>query len=148
MVLLAAALAAAFVYLSDPRALPIRYVRVKGDFRHLSPALLERTAGEVVRGGFFNVNVETVRATLLAEPWVKGVTVRRTWPDGLALYVREQVPVARWGDAALLNRDAEVFVPARESWPEGLPALTGPEGTEALVLERWRYVQQELDGYG
>jgi cell division protein FtsQ len=148
MLLLAAAFTAAAVYLADPRALPIRYVRVNGDFRHLSPAHLERVAGEVVRGGFFNVNVETVRATLLAEPWVKDVTVRRTWPDGLALYVREQVPVARWGDLGLLNRDAGLFTPAEDTWPAGLPVLTGPEGTEGLVLERWRLVQQELGRYG
>lgn len=131
-------------HLSDPHTLPIRHVRINGEFRHLSPASLQEAARDVVRGGFFSVNVDTVRATLLREPWVRDVSVRRVWPDALSLHVTEQVPVARWGDSGLLNGDAQVFTPGRDTWPGGLPRISGPAGAEAVMLERYRYMDGAL----
>lgn len=147
-VLLAAALGFAATHLLDPRTLPVRHVRINGEFRHLSPASLQDTASDVVRGGFFNVNVDAVRAVLLREPWVRDVTVRRVWPDSLSLHVTEQVPVARWSDAALLNADAERFAPERSTWPDGLPLISGPDGAESLMLDRYRYIEAALAARG
>ncbi|MEX2354049.1 MAG: hypothetical protein WD709_07670, partial [Gammaproteobacteria bacterium] len=56
--------------LMDPATLPVRHVSVSGDFIHLSPFSLERRVSDVVRGGFFNVNVDTIKQTLIQEPWV------------------------------------------------------------------------------
>jgi len=135
-------------HLSDPRTLPIRHVRINGEFRHLSPAALQEAASDVVRGGFFNVNVETVRAALLREPWVRDVAVRRVWPDSLSLHVTEQIPVAQWGDEGLLNGDAQRFAPERGTWPAGLPVIAGPAGAEPAMLEQYRYMDGALARHG
>jgi cell division protein FtsQ len=147
-ILVAAALGLGASHLLDPRTLPIRHVRVNGEFLHLSPASLQEAASDVVRGGFFNVNVEAVRAALLREPWVREVTVRRVWPDALSVHVTEQVPAARWGDAGLLNGDAEPFAPEPDTWPSGLPRLLGPPGAESALLEEYRYMSAALAGPG
>ncbi|MBI1732203.1 MAG: FtsQ-type POTRA domain-containing protein [Gammaproteobacteria bacterium] len=148
--LLALLVAAAFgaLHVLNPMTIPIRHVEINGEFTHLSPEVLQSVAENVVRGGFFNVNVDAVRRAVLDEPWVRDVTVRRVWPQSLNLAVQEQKPAARWGEDALLNEDGVPFMPDRSTFPAGLPALTGPAGTEQLLLERYRFVVQVLAGHG
>ncbi len=131
-----------FLQLMNPMTFPIKSVEINGEFRHLSPPALQAVAEDVVRGGFFNVNVETVRRAVLGEPWVRDVTVRRVWPQSLNLQVREQTAVARWGNGALLNEEGGIFAPDPATYPSGLPALNGPVGTEQLLLQRFRFIQQ------
>lgn len=143
---LAVLLIVASAYVLDPRTLPIRHVRVDGEFRHLSTAALQLRAEDVVRGGFFDVNVEGIRAALLQEPWVREVTVRRIWPDELGLQVQEQVAVARWGGNQLLNEQGQLFKPSAGTLPPNLPSLNGPAGTHAEALARFRTLQHALGG--
>lgn len=150
--LLAAALVAAavtmFEELSDPMAFPIRRVTVDGDFRYLAPANLRKTVSDAVRGGFFHVDVQHVRETILEEPWVREATVQRLWPDTLHVSIVEQQPVAYWGEHALLNDAGDLFVPARASFPAGLIRLDGPVGTELETLDAWRHAAAKLKPLG
>jgi cell division protein FtsQ len=146
--LLLALLLLGALHVMNPATLPIRTVEINGGFVHLSPAALRAVAENVVRGGFFNVNVETVRRAVLREPWVREVTVRRVWPQSLSLMVQEQVAVARWGTDGLLNAEGMLFRPDPSTFPQGLPQLTGPAGTEQLMLERFRFLEQAFAGSG
>ncbi len=130
--------------LQDPQTLPIRHVRVKGQFQHLSTSALQERAGEVVRGGFFNVNVETIQSVLLEEPWIREVSVKRVWPDRITVTIREQTAVARWNSGALLNEDARVFTPEKETFPADIPSFKGPEGTHTQMLEFYRRLRTAL----
>ena len=136
------------VHMLDPTTLPIRHVSIKGEFRHLAPAVMEEMVADVVRGGFFNVNVDVIQKTLLAEPWVKSVGVRRVWPDAITVHVEEQVPVVRWGDSGLLNEKAEYFAPTPETFPQGLPVLAGPENSYALLLNNFNRAREILAPIG
>jgi cell division protein FtsQ len=128
----------------DPSTLPVRLVNVTGDIRHLSPEALERRAGQVVRGGFFNVNVEAIQRTLLEEPWVREVSVKRIWPDSILVDISEQTAVAQWGDEGLLNPDAVIFYPELSSFPPNLPVLTGPMNSSRQVLNMFTRIQALL----
>ena len=128
-------------YVLDPHTLPIRHVSVSGNFSHLSPAALEQRTSKVVRGGFFNVNVETIKKVLSDEPWVREVTVKRVWPDAITVFIKEQVAVAVWDDKGLLNGNAELFSPALSTFPSNLSRLYGPDGTYPAVLETYRYMR-------
>ena len=134
--------------LSNPETLPIRQVRIEGEFFRLSPDNLKTLVTNKVRGGFFNVNVDTVRNVLLANPWVRDVTVQRVWPDALRVSVLEQVAVARWGETGLLNQAGEFFAPEKVSFPGELPVLNGPAGTEVLLLKRYNDIQGSLQDVG
>lgn len=150
--LLALALVAAgllvFEQLRDPTAFPIRRVTVDGDFRYLAPANLRKTVSGAVRGGFFHVDVQHVRETILEEPWVREATVQRLWPDTLHVSIVEQQPVAYWGESALLNDAADIFVPSKASFPPGLIRLDGPVGTEMETLDAWRHAAARLKPLG
>lgn len=143
-VLLLAALGT--VHLMNPQTLPIRHVRVKGDFQHLSLAGLQQRASKVVSGGFFNVNVDTIRRVLLQDPWIGEVTVKRVWPDSINVYIREQKAVARWNDTALLNADGKVFRPDPSTLPDGIPQFRGPPGTDRTMLDFYHKLRALLPG--
>lgn len=132
----------------NPGTFPIRTVRIEGEFRHLSPKTLKAAVTDVVRGGFFDVNVETIQKTLMDNPWVNGVTVRRAWPDGIKVQVTERVAVARWKDRGLLSREAVFFSPAPESWPGDLPMFSGPDNTYRLLLARYGLINSVLRNTG
>jgi len=131
-------------YLLDPTTLPIRQVRVEGEFRQLSTAGLQNLVRNRVRGGFFNINVKAVRTAVLREPWVKSVSVHRVWPDGLQVFVNEQIAAARWRNSSLLNRNGELFTPDKNTFPEGLPVLSGPEGTHSLLMDRYLFLEKRM----
>jgi cell division protein FtsQ len=131
-------------YLLNPATLPIKQVRIEGEFRNLSTTALQDLARPKVTGGFFNIDVSAVRNTLLTEPWVRDVSVHRVWPDSLQVFVTEQVAVARWKDTGLLNRSSQLFIPDRASIPSGLPVLDGPEGSQAMMLGKYFYLQNHL----
>lgn len=147
LALIAAAISGGF-YLSQPETLPIKQVRIVGEFRHLSPSRLQILVTDSVRGGFFNVNVSVVRNELLKAPWVEDVEVNRIWPDTLRVQVKERVAVARWGENALLNADAKHFMPPLATIPYDLPLLIGPEGSYELVLNKFKELNQVLARVG
>lgn len=131
-------------FLLDPGTLPIRQVRIEGEFSSLSAGKLHELVSNSIHGNFFHLDVATVRNALLADPWVHDVTVQRVWPDSIRVYVTEQVAVARWKDAGLLNKAGHYFAPARNTFPENLPLLDGPEGMQAMVLAKYYFLEQLL----
>jgi cell division protein FtsQ len=136
------------VFLSHPDTLPIKQVRIEGDFTRLSPVDLQLLVTDKVRGGFFNLDVDAVRLALLAEPWVSEVTVKRIWPDALRVIVIEQIPVVRWKDSGLLNSSGEYFAPEPVTIPGELPLLSGPEGTELNLLNQFNAMQERVQLIG
>ena len=134
--------------LMRPDILPIKHVRVEGEFRQLSPDRLEAIVTDTVRGGFFNVNVDVIQKVLLHDPWIYRVSVRRNWPDSLTVQVSEQVAVAQWDQSGLINSDGELFNPEPYTYPKGLPRLKGPENTYTQMLDQLQIFQQDLKNTG
>ena len=130
------------VTLSDPNVLPLKVVRIDGEFRHLDRATLERAVGREVRGNFFTVDVDRVRHAAEELAWVDTSSVRRVWPDTLIMTVTEQQPLARWEADRLVNVRGEVFAPEVDSIPAGLPAFAGPDEDAKWVVKRFAEIRE------
>ncbi|QEL65999.1 cell division protein FtsQ [Oryzomicrobium terrae] len=103
----------------------------------------------LLRGNFFNVNLEAVRGALEKLPWVRKAEVRRRWPGKLEVRLEEHQAAARWGSEGgqMVNTFGEVFTtgsPAGAGSEEAeerrvgrLPMLYGPQGSSADVLRRY-----------
>ena len=130
--------------LMDPLTLPIRHVRIEGNFQHLSTEKMQNIVSSVISGGFFNLNVMNIKEELLREPWVYWVVVQRVWPDGLNVNVVEQSAIAHWNESDLLNDEAQIFSPEEKLLIAKLPKLAGPPETESLVLDRYRQIEKTL----
>jgi len=114
---------------------PIQHAEISGKFAQVSRVQVEEVLEQFSRSGFVSIDLEKVRKALESIRWIDHVRVERAWPDGLLVYVTEQVAVARWGESGLLNTRGELFLPDARDVPSDLPQLLGPEGTEAEVAK-------------
>jgi cell division protein FtsQ len=130
----AGALAGAYHYLSQPGRLPLRVVEIQGEFQRLRATAIEQVVLDAIDGGFFSCDIQKLREAVLAMPWVEDVSIRRGWPDRLSMLVTEQVPLARWGDDALISVGATVFRPRSLDGFSTLVRLSGPEGSAQRVV--------------
>ncbi len=130
---------------TDPNQLPIAKVHTFGERRFVSDAEIQQALR--ADGGLESLieqDMAEVKARIEALPWVARVSVRRTWPDAVSLYITEQVPVARWNSQQLLNAAGQPFaVPDRER-AGPLPQLQGPDDSSAKVLDGWQRFSQLL----
>lgn len=130
---------------------PLRQVVVAKPLDQVSRAQIEHTARTALTGNFFTVNIDAARTAFEKLPWVRKASVRRRWPDSLELSLEEHVAAARWqrgeGEALLVNSQGELFA-ASFAAEARLPAFSGPEGSSALVLERYKEVVQALAPLG
>ena len=130
--------------LTDPRVLPLKHVRIEGQMTNLDRAELERAVADVASGGFFTIDLYKVWEAARSLPWVGEVRVRRVWPDGLRIGVKERVAVTRWGDDGLLTADGDVFRPSISTIPQGLPRLVGEDDRAPEVLRVYGEISQRL----
>ena len=131
-------------WLSDPYRFPLDVVEVKGEFRYLDKAILQAAVAPHAAGGFFTVDVDSVRAAAEALPGVARAKVRRVWPATLRVHIAEQQPVAGWNGDGYLNAAGEAFFPRAGQTLSGLPQLAGPAGQAARVLTRYRKASKLL----
>jgi cell division protein FtsQ len=126
--------------LREPQTLPIRQVHFEQGPVNASQAQLVKTVAPYLSGGFFTIDLLGIERALTRLAWVKSASVRRQWPHGLSIRLREHVPVARWGSDALLSRDGRVFRPELRKLPTDLPVLHGPKGRARHLLARYRQI--------
>jgi cell division protein FtsQ len=124
---------------------PITTVSVAGRFERVAPMDVERAVRESAAGkGLVSVDLARVRTAVRLLPWVDTVSVQRNWPRGLTVSIGEQVAAARWGDSGLLNIRGDLFAHDATHIPLELPQLSGPEGTQVSVVQRYLAMRDRL----
>lgn len=124
-----------------PGLFPLHSVRLDAaPQRVIAPEVLVVARSEV-RGNFFTVDIERLRQSLEKLPWVRSVTIRREFPDRLAVQLEEHQALARWNGAALVNTHGEVFSAASE---QQLPDFIGQAGDSAEVAQRYGEFSRQL----
>jgi cell division protein FtsQ len=76
---------------------------------------------------------------------VRHAAVRRHWPGRLEVALEEHVPLARWGERALVNTHGEVFAGAYDG---ALPSFSGPAGTAKEIAIQYEYFRRALAEIG
>ncbi len=134
---------AAAVLLMRSALFPIREIDVVSPLKNVSKQDIE--AAVQIRGNFFAVSPDEVRAELERLPWVRAASVRRVWPDRMEVKLEEHVALAHWGDEALVDLQGEKF-PAKTD--AALPTFVAPEGTQAEVTRRYERFAEILAPLG
>ncbi|HEU5293857.1 MAG TPA: cell division protein FtsQ/DivIB, partial [Burkholderiaceae bacterium] len=144
LALLALALAAgAAAWLARLPAFDLRGIRVDGDLAHNSPLTMRAVVAPRLHGSFLSLDLERARDAFESVPWVRHATVRRVWPDRLAVTLEEHRVAALWNpdtdDEGLVNTYGEVFeANLGDVEDDPLPRLFGPTSSAARVLAMWR----------
>jgi cell division protein FtsQ len=111
---------------------------------------LQQKLATVTSGNFLLVDVDGIRHTALALPWVSSVNVQRVWPDTLRVSITEHVAAATWietgAEAAtgLLSTSGRLFTPELASYPDRLPTISGPHDTHGALLGHYQAMNQTL----
>jgi len=127
-----------------PTVLPVNDVEVIGDLNFLDKETIETIIKNKINGGYFTVDLNAIRESLLQQPWVKNVSLRRQWPATLDVIITEQVPVAYWNEDGYINDVGEVFKPEKIDKKLNLPKLNGPEGHHKNVWKFMNVLYQEM----
>lgn len=111
--------------------------------KHVNLPLVKSQVLDKVQGNFFTVRLEDIKHAFEAMPWVRHASVRRVWPNGLAVSIEEQKPLGIWGsrdDQKLINGYGEVFSGNVADADDGLSLVefTGPEDSNKEVVQLYR----------
>ena len=106
---------------------------------YVSAASVQATIAGRLVGNFFSINLNEARHLLESVPWVRNVSVRRVWPNALQVEFEEQQPLALWNEDEMINTWGEAFRANQGELAEDvrLPAFTGPDDAERLVVQRY-----------
>ena len=124
---------------------PLREIRLDASPVHVTRGEIERGVRGVIRGNFFTLDLEAIRDAFSRLPWVRGVELRRRWPDLLEVTLEEHVPLARWASKALVNTHGELF---RATFDGPLPSFVGPEGAAKEMAIQYEYFRRGLSSIG
>ena len=123
---------------------PVRVISIDGSFQRVSPGQIEKAVAPYAKAGFMSADLAEIQRAVEALPWVDHARIARRWPNSLRVSVTEQTAAARWGESGLLNTRGELFVRAASHVPAELPRLSGPEGTETQVAQRYLSAQGRM----
>lgn len=116
---------------------PIQNVEIEGKFENISHDAFREKVVAVIDGGYFSLDLNSMRTDLMLMPWVDDVSVRRQWPSGLHIKVAEKQAVAYWNDNAMMSDRGDVFKPEIINRQLDLPKLNGPDG---LHNKMWHFL--------
>ena len=146
-------------YARDADRFPVSNVDVLGTLDYTDRAELRASVAPHVDDGFYGLDVDRVRATVEALPWVASARVSRVWPARLSIEIDEHEPVARWQDKGIVSTRVDLFEPPQlapddprnaEWLPlfDSLPRLSGGDGRHADVFADFHRYARALSPLG
>lgn len=127
---------------------PIVRISVEGDLSYVSQQAVQQRIEPFATASFFGVDLPAMRHELEQMPWIASAQVRRVWPDQLLVRLEEHLPIARWGDEALLNNQGKAFAPKEQANYQHLPQLYGPKRAQQKVMQQYQVLSQMLRPLG
>jgi cell division protein FtsQ len=123
---------------------PIHVISMDGAFQRVSPGQIEKAVAPFTRAGFMSADLDLIQRAVERVPWVDHARVQRRFPNSLHVTVVEETAAARWGASGLLNTRGELFVREATHVPAELPRLSGPEGSQSQVAQRYLSAQGRM----
>ena len=127
---------------------PISKVSVDGELSYISQQAVQQRIAPYIQASFLQINLSGMRQELEQMPWIAHAEVRRVWPVQIMIRLEEQLPVARWGDEALLNNAGHAFAPRESANYQHLPRLAGPQRAQRQVMQQYQVLSQMLRPLG
>jgi cell division protein FtsQ len=140
--LVLALLAAGGYWLVQRPNFTLREIRIEGNTDHINAPTVRASVVGHLKGNYFTVDLDTARQAFEQMPWVRHASVRRVWPNALAVTLEEYQPLGTWGGTQLVSVDGELFTANQGELDQELPAFDGPDGSAKEVVERYRDFQK------
>ena len=126
-------------------AFQLHEVRVVGELGHVTRDQVDAIVKRELKGNFFTLDLAVCRAAFEMLPWVRKANLRRQWPDRIEVALEEHLPLARWGNAALVNTHGELFTAAYDG---KLPLFVGEPTSVKEIAIQYAYFLRSLAPIG
>lgn len=151
LVLLLIVVSVWLVYQKHAERFMIAAVNIQNELHSQQAFEVEQTLLPHVHGSFFSIDLSRAQQALVELSWVKSASLRRQWPDQIAVFIEPYVPVARWNDQAYIDAYGTVFEreqPFETIDIDRLPQLSGNTDVSVLVLTNFAMLQKRLSSLG
>jgi cell division protein FtsQ len=132
--------------LNNPENLPISQIDVQGELKFIKDGEVRAVIEKYTHTNLYLLDVDALEADLETQPWIRAVTLRKSWPDQLVVTVEEQYPYAFWGDDRIMNKYGELFTADLPAMRGILPKLYSPEDKGREMAENYKKLYQWLAG--
>lgn len=118
----------------------IQNIEIQGAPQSSTHPDIARIASSLRDKRFTDVNIGTLRDSLMQLGFIKRVDIRKQWPDTLVIGVQEYQGAARWqslqGVSALISREGERF-DKPDADASHLPLLMGEDKSMARIIKAY-----------
>lgn len=122
----------------QPNAFQVQKISWTGNFELTNYEQIEKKISPMVRGNVLALDLHKIEQSVKSVNWVDEVSVRRGWPDAVAISVTEHIPVARWGAGGWVTKSGAVVNDANALVSARLPIFDGPTEGHREILRRYR----------
>ena len=103
----------------------LREIQIDGDTSHINSPTVRASVVGHLKGNYFTVDLDAARTAFEQMPWVRHASVRRVWPNALAVTLEEFKPLGTWGTDQLVSVDGDLFTANQGELDDDLPAFAG-----------------------
>ena len=122
----------------------IEFVSIETSLTNVTVNDIKITVFDFINRSMVAVDLLAIKNALEENAWINTVSLRRKWPNTLIINVSEEVAIARWGERELLNQNGALFSPLLIEAQINLAKLSGPNGTEKIVMQQYQIFNQLL----
>ena len=123
---------------------PVKTIKLESPLENVTEQEIRTVVTQYADEGFFRIDVEGIRKDLEKKEWVDVAVVKREWPDKVVVRVVERIPVAFWGESALVDKNGKVFNPElTDSRYRNLPIFKGPDKTSEIMLDNYLLMKRK-----
>jgi cell division protein FtsQ len=119
----------------------LRAVQLSTAPKHIDTAQIEAVVRNELRGNFFTVDLDATRQAFEKLPWVRTVSVRRSYPWQLEVTLEEHIALAKWNNSGLVNTFGEVFAAETD---QALPSFIGQPDSAAEITQQFHAFSKQL----
>lgn len=123
--------------LANPYCFPVKNIKISGDLTYIKQSHLQQIILPYIAKGFFRLDTRGLKEQILQLPWIANVSIKRYWPDTLAVRFTTKKPIAFLGNQGLLDDQANIFTPDGDFQVLNLPMLMGPRGQQKYLLQTY-----------
>jgi cell division protein FtsQ len=126
----------------DPNFFPVQHIKITGDLVHVKRDRLQQIILPFTNKGFLRLDSRRLKDRLLQESWISAVTIKRFWPDTVAVNFVTKKPVALIGNNDLLDEQGNVFSAGEVNASLlALPFFISPLGQQKYLLQTYELLQ-------
>lgn len=124
--------------LADPHCFPVKDIKISGDLTYVKQHHLQQIILPFTAKGFFRLDSQGLKEQILHVPWIANVSIKRFWPDTLAVSFITKKPIAFIGTHGVVDEQGDIFFPDQGDFKGlDLPTFRGPLGQQKYLLHTY-----------